>query len=67
MIYLETKTFVFFQEDQSWSDGKEVIPAAKPGSIMFNTKNVLADYLRSIKSTLGFNYDLAVGITGYLV
>ena len=45
-----------------------MIPIAKPKSIkMFKSIDVFADYLKSIKSTFDFSYDLAVGITGCVI
>ncbi len=42
-------------------------PRYKPNSINLESPEVLATYLKSIKKDLNFNYDIAIGLTGYII
>ena len=68
---LEKIKFYFFisKDETSWSYGAAVTPgprAARPNGLFLSATGALAAYLKSIKSTLNFNYDLAVGVTGFV-
>ena len=68
-VVLKESNLLSLQDEQSWSDGAAVISGpsgALPNGIKLNSAGALADYLKSIKSKLNFNYDLAVGITGFV-